>query len=412
MSKKCFSSCKNKLPCSPPLCKLASGKKLSYCRLNGIKYKLNKDCEIISKDSGDIVEKKKMKKKAKTISKSNSANQLTHRSHSYTRKSTSYRPTINKDLVSLTSLNRDEEITLCNLKNYQLNIHSKTLLINIDGQCISVYDEKAKKYLLKQLKASKHLNMKKVYAPEQDESNCWFNSMFVILFISDKGRQFFHYFRSLMILGSLPNGDTIPLHLRNGFALLNYYIETCLSGLYQGKVNMNTNEIIKYIYKEIGHVSNDIFNYKDSGNPLSYYEALVEYMSLKSINIYSVECNKMLTIPNNINQLFHFGNKPPHIIVIEFGNDNNYKHKKLNLDFEGYKYKLDSCCIRNVGKTHFTALLTCNGEEYGFEGASKTRLAPMKWKHYLNSSESFDFGDSMKYNFLKSYHMLFYYRIK
>jgi len=418
MSKRCFSLCRNLLQtkCNTTRrCKYNIGKKREFCRLNMTKYKLNKDCDIISKTTGEIIRKKKSPVNKSQKKKSRTPSQHTRSNHSvfHSVKSTSYRPTINNDLVSLKSIDRDENITLCNLKNYQLNIHTKTLLIDIDGECISVFEDKAKKYLLKQLQASKHLNMKKIYAPKQDESNCWFNSMFILFFISDKGRQFFHYFRTLMIIGKLPNGDKIPLKLRNGFALLNYYIETCLTGLDEGKIHMNTNEIIKYIYFYIGHTSYNIYNFKQNGNPLYYYHALVNYMSLKSINMFSLPTYRLTTpIPVNITTLFNFGKTPPHIIAIEYGNDNNYKHKTLELEFDGFKYKLDSCCIRNVSKNHFTALLTCNGIDYGFDGASSTRLLPMKWKDKLNSTISFKFGTSSTYNFTTSYQMLFYYRIK
>lgn len=417
MSKKCFSSCRFKLPCSRPLCKRAAGEIRTFCRVDGTKYKLNNECDIISKTSGQMINKTQSQKNSKKIFKKNitqknSKKNKTEKHHNISVKSSSYRPSINKHLVSLKSLDREEEINLCNLKDYQLNIYTKPLLINIDGKCISVFKDKAKKYLLKQLQSSKHLNMSKVYAPLQDKSNCWFNSMFILFFISDKGRQFFHYFRTLMIIGKLPNGDKIPLKLRNGFALLNYYIETCLSGLDEGKIYMNTNEIIKYIYYYIGQSVNYIYKYNQHGNPLYYYEALVNYMSLKSINIFSLRTHSFTSIPVNINTLFNFGNNPPHIICIHYGDDNNYKHKTLELEFDRYKYKLDSCCIRNVAKYHFTALLTCNGEDFGFDGASQTRLLPMKWKDKLNSSISFKFDTSSTYNFTTSYQMLFYYRIK
>jgi hypothetical protein len=70
--------------------------------------------------------------------------------------------------------------------------------------------------------------MNKIVPPVQIQSNCWFNTMFVTLFVSDKGRKFFHFFRQLMIEGIQSNGKSIPSDIRNGFALLNYAIEACL----------------------------------------------------------------------------------------------------------------------------------------------------------------------------------------
>jgi hypothetical protein len=65
--------------------------------------------------------------------------------------------------------------------------------------CVPYYEPKAVKFLLKNLSANKHIKIDKIIPPIQSQSNCWFNTMFVTLFVSDKGRKFFHFFRQLMI---------------------------------------------------------------------------------------------------------------------------------------------------------------------------------------------------------------------
>ena len=97
----------------------------------------------------------------------------------------SYRPSVNKELITLRTRQMNE-FQYCTLN---------PLKIKVGNQCISYMDVKAQNYLLNQLSGNKHLQMNKIITPKQYSSNCWFNVMFVLLFISDKGRQFFHFFR-------------------------------------------------------------------------------------------------------------------------------------------------------------------------------------------------------------------------
>jgi hypothetical protein len=55
----------------------------------------------------------------------------------------------------------------------------------------------------------------------------------------------------------------------------------------------------------------------------------------------------------------------------------------------------------------------------GYDGASFHRLAPLKWKPKMNSNMDWEFegtkdydGSMLKWNFMKSYQLLIYYRIK
>ena len=54
----------------------------------------------------------------------------------------------------------------------------------------------AKKYMLRNLSADKHIDVTKIVPPIQIQSNCWFNAMFVTFFVSDKGRKFFSFFKT------------------------------------------------------------------------------------------------------------------------------------------------------------------------------------------------------------------------
>ena len=58
----------------------------------------------------------------------------------------------------------------------------------VNGKCYYYYSPEAKRFLLHNLAANKHIDPKKVIPPIQSHSNCWFNAMFVTFFVSDKGR--------------------------------------------------------------------------------------------------------------------------------------------------------------------------------------------------------------------------------
>ena len=136
----------------------------------------------------------------------------------------SYSPAINKELVTLKSISK-QLIEDCNADKAFLLKNAEPLEISVENKCYPYYSSSAKKFLLKNLAASKHIDASKIITPVQSLGNCWFNTMFVTLFVSDKGRKFFHFFRQLMINGKKANGKSIPKELRNGFALLNYAVD-------------------------------------------------------------------------------------------------------------------------------------------------------------------------------------------
>ena len=337
----------------------------------------------------------------------------------------SYSPTVNRELVMLQSMSR-QPVVDCNNENafnlkepLKIKIPSK---IKISGNnCIPYYDPDAIKFLLKNLSANKHIKINKIVPPVQIQSNCWFNTMFVTLFVSDKGRKFFHFFRQLMIEGIQSNEKPIPTDLRNGFALLNYAIEACLTGNKYAYI-LDTNLIIRNIYKNIPNSYKKSLPYiKDvdqAGNPIRYYESLIYYLDNKSIQIAFIENANEKWKEKVISQML---NKPklPHIIILEFYDGKNKIIKSKEIMIEGAKYILDSCVIRDTTHQHFSANLTCDNKEVAYDGMSFHRLVPLNWKKYINADFSWGFegsnnsnGTSLKWNFTKSYQMLIYYRVK
>ena len=77
------------------------------------------------------------------------------------------------------------------------------------------------------LKSKKPLVAENIRAPYQNRSNCWFNTFFMLFFITDKGRKFFKAFREAMITGNLEHYGSkskIPNSIRYPFWLLNKMI--------------------------------------------------------------------------------------------------------------------------------------------------------------------------------------------
>lgn len=343
----------------------------------------------------------------------------------------SYSPTVNKELVKIQSIKRDIVYDCNNDDAFDLK---EPLQIGLIGKifgktCVPYYDEKAIVFLLRNLSANKHVNPDKIVPPMQSQSNCWFNTMFVSLFVSDKGRKFFHFFRQLMIEGIQSNGNPIPNKLRNGFALLNYAIESCLSGNKYAYI-LDTNAIIRNIYESIPQSYKDklpyIKNTDEAGNPISYYGSLIHYLDNKSLQLLLIrDANEKWkeSILDNLKRENHL----PHFIILEIYDDKNknagqsgiISNKPKSFLIQGAKYVLDSCIIRDTSQQHFCATLTCENDEMVYDGMSYHRLVRLLWKKYINSDYSWEFegsnnwdGTPLKWNFRHGYQLLLYYRVK
>ena len=347
--------------------------------------------------------------------------QETFKSHLDNSVASSYSPSINKELVTLKSISREKVIDCNNEKAFEL---SEPLQIGIfkklfGKNCVPYYEPKAVKFLLKNLSANKHIKIDKIIPPIQSQSNCWFNTMFVTLFVSDKGRKFFHFFRQLMIEGIQADGSSIPLKLRNGFALLNYAIECCLTGDKYAYI-LNTNAIIHNIYTNIPQNYKNklpyITNIDDAGNPIRYYDSLIYYLNNKSIQLTFIKNTNNKWKDDILNQV-QIQNQIPHIIILEFYDEESKKttNKQQTFVIKGSKYILDSIIIRDTSQQHFSATLTCEGKEIGYDGMSFHRIVPFNWKKYINSNFFWEFlgtQANLKWNFTHGYQMLIYYRVK
>lgn len=349
------------------------------------------------------------------------ANQISNR----IRNTGSYTPTINRELTTLASIPR-EDIYGCNLEAaYQLR---EPLKIEIPGKygeemCQEYYLPDAEEFLMKNLKANKHVDPKKIVPPVQSHGNCWFNAFFVTFFVSDKGRKFFHFFRQLMIKGIQKDKSVMPENLRNAFALLNYGVDNCLRGT-DFAYELDTNSIIVELFNKIPEdyktKTPGIPNIDEAGNPMTYYLAIIEYLDNKSIQplfIRGADDSWKEQISGIVGNMRHL----PHFIVIEFFEEEAQKcdRKPVTFKINKAKYALDSAVVRDKEKEHFCALITCEGKEMGYDGMSFHRLVPFTWKNKINQNVTWRFEGSehadegpMEWNFRKSYQMLIYYRVE
>jgi hypothetical protein len=333
-----------------------------------------------------------------------------------------YQPSINQKLITLkTIVSNSIHTSECNSTELFATYNKLTpLQLYINKKCYDFNDPVVIKFMLYNLSANKHVNVKKLITPKQYDSNCWFNVMFVTFFISDKGRIFFHFLRQIMIEGVQQNGKSLSYKLWNIFALLNLYIELCKQGLPVSR-KINTNKIILNLYKLIKHESK-IYNKGEAGNPLVYYDTIISYLQNTDINILRIPLFNDWDI-STINFSNHNNNnnngKPPHMIIIEYSpTSKNPINRPIRLQILGGTYELDAACIIDIEREHFSSCLHIEGVEYMYDGMSQNRLFKRPWKHLLNSTETWSFdgstnwnGTLKKWSFLNSYHSLHYYRI-
>lgn len=336
----------------------------------------------------------------------------------------SYAPTINKELVTLKSIARS---SLYDCNNEAAFKFKEPLQISIPGyiyghNCFKYDTPSAKKFLLKNLSANKHVNPSKVITPIQSQSNCWFNTMFVTFFISDKGRKFFHFFRQLMIEGKQKDGSIILPKLRDAFALLNFSIDACLTGnnyAYELDTNYIIHQIYQAIPKNYKYLDNYIIDVDMPGNPLLYYTSIIKFLNNNSIDLILLR-DADQNWKHQLKEITDKFGREPHIVVLEIFDSKAsiFDKKPLSFKINDKRYKLDSTVIRDTSRQHFCATITVEKKEMAYDGMSFHRLVTLDWKNKLNNKDfnwqfegttDYD-GTKLEWNFTKCYQLLLYYR--
>jgi hypothetical protein len=357
----------------------------------------------------------------------------------------SFSPLLNKQLKihSLKTL-KPNSLKLCDgLLSLRINKNDNT-------SCKSYNNPSVQEILLHNLKSSKHLDVTRFIPPIQLLSNCWFNTMFVTFFFSDKGRKFFRFFRELMITGKKLDSTLIPSNIAKLFFILNLFIEASYNQTTKSRElfktmnaltdKLNTNFFIYHIYQIINNKPNsinpnilfnnnnklyDIPNIKDAGNPLTYYEAILKYLNYNTLKFMKQTFTNKSNIEESITRkLQSLSNIIPDIIIIEdFQSGSVYETSYKLKDTKNvvYNYVLDSIIITNKdhfdpkANSHFVSLLTVNSQEYKFDGSSLSKLERFNWKKMINTDKNWNFKENPiyvpeRYNFTKGYKIMFYYR--
>ena len=341
----------------------------------------------------------------------------------------SYSPSINKKLVSIKSIKKHPLFKCDTLSPLEKTVTSGKLKVQVPHNgsmvCTSIYSSIAKDTFLTQLKSDK-IYCKNLILPIQYHTNCWFNTFFMCIFISDKGRKFFRFLRQAMIEGKLINGSPIqPQSLRNALVLFNAAIEAVQNKnkhLSNASLALNTNSIIHNIYRAIPKTYHEshygIKDVDEYGNPLAFYTDLVDFIDAKSAGIPSM---KILSGSNEVST-FLSGNSDENsdIVIVQLYNSeytpsyaqSNHFKKRTTIKHKSTVYKIDSAVIRDNKHTHFACAITCNGRQMIYDGAAFSPLISKKWKTMLNRNNNFKLpGSNTSWNFKKGYQILFYYRV-
>ena len=207
--------------------------------------------------------------------------------------------------------------------------------------------------------------------------------MFVTFFFSDKGRKFFRFLRQLMITGKKINGEKIPDDLAKIFFIFNKIIEASYNqdGNNNSRLirDFNTNYFIENIYYIM--LNKNIITYKknESGNPIEYYKSIIKYLNYNAIDIINIDITNNIDFKNIAKKILH--DNIPEIIIVDIIDSDSIKINTRPLEFKislngiSHNYRLDSAIVRDISRQHFCSLLTCNNDEYSFDGASFSRLS-------------------------------------
>ena len=334
----------------------------------------------------------------------------------------SYAPSINKKLTSIRS-QKYNDIFGCGAESELGKTRAfNKLMIKAKNKCVPASSNEGRAILLKNFKSEKSLRCSSIIAPMQSHSNCWFNTMFMCLFVSDKGRKFMRFFREMMIKGETSDGKKItPSELSEAMILFNAAIDACYNRGNNSKhigLALNTNNIITSIYASIAGDYEGIKDLDQFGNPYKFYRDLMMYLGTdKAVKVEKLDDKS--SVDNFLSMAGTSSTNPDVVIVTlsDFGQgegladpeENN--NIKTNVMFNNHKYKLDSVIARDITKNHFCCGITCNNKPMLFDGSAFSKLVSRNWKSWINKNYNWSVGNSsMQWNFKQGYSMLFYYR--
>lgn len=333
----------------------------------------------------------------------------------------SYAPSINKKLTSIRS-QKYNDIFGCGAETELGKTRTfNKLMIKAGSKCVPASSQEGRKILLKNFKSDKSLRCSAIIAPMQSHTNCWFNTMFITLFVSDKGRKFMRFFREMMIKGESATGVKInPPELSEAMILFSAAIDACYNRGNSSKnigLALNTNNIITSIYSSIYGEFEGIKDVDQYGNPYKFYRDLMMYLgSERALKVEKIDDKDNV---DNFLSMSGSSKSDPDVMIVtlsDFGGSNiahpeDVDKIRTDVVFNGHRYKLDAAITRDLTKNHFCCGITCNNKSVMFDGSAFSKLVSRNWKSWLNKDYEWSVGETnMRWNFRQGYSMLFYYR--
>jgi len=335
-------------------------------------------------------------------------------------KKKSYSPEINRLMIDEITKTKRRDLFECPKPIDQVKIKQKSGKY----KCVNITSKGAQKQLIRFLNRPRVADC--ITAPKQHMSNCWFNTLLMSMFISDKGYKFMKPIRQIMITGTRLDGTKLHAPFHRALLKFNNAIQASIDCVDPNfSLLLDTNEIIYDLHRTISydldsskwHVIFEVPKVGKAGNPIKYYQAIVSAL-LDDTNIQKHIFNvSKISSLKDIKSL----SDNPDIIVRNFADKSKYNtklQKPETFKVNGHTYKLDSVVLRDNSKSHFSCYVTINGEEYAFDGMTFSRLSKFKWRSLLHKNKDFKFedidvrlGSALTFNFKKGYQILFYYRI-
>ncbi len=342
----------------------------------------------------------------------------------------SRRPDIDSELESMHP-GKVADIFGCGLKdNLEKTTRSEPLKIVIgkerDGskKCAIATSKNARDVLLSNFKKEGKLSASNIIPPMQFHTNCWFNTMFMCMFVSDKGKKYMRFLRQLMIKGETLHGRAVtPNKLNEALILFNLAVEACYNlNKSAGNVGLalNTNNIIHSIYTSIPDSykakHKGIKDVDQYGNPYQFYRDLTSFLTEED------ERTKLETIKSTeeVRDFFKGTYKTDADVIAVQLTDSGASGRASPEDAGSMPtsvvvarntYELDSLVSRDISREHFCAGITINGKEYIFDGAAFSPLEKRTWRSKLGHDRPWGVsGSKNTWNLKRGYSLLLYYK--
>lgn len=296
-------------------------------------------------------------------------------------------------------------------KNIIYHLENYKIIKNKNGKCLS-YKE-AIPLFMELLEKHNNINIENLRLPKQAYNNCWINTGIVIFFISDKGRQFNKYIREYMITNNV-KGLKKKINKDLSFSLFfyNVLIEAYISGhILSHSINST------YIIEQFSRIKG-FPNYNDKCGALTFQKNILELIHVDTTFLNNIYLNgkQVFSDIEKYNTFYVKFKLTKSLFKEDFlwikVNSPIINKKTIITSNNNDTYVLDSIYMSDINFNHAICLVTIKGNEYLYDGSKKIMLKPFKWKNedFLNSKINFT-SSYLKYNMMKSYIVLCYYKI-